>query len=136
MITTICNTTNEFHYKVLEKTLSSHAIGVSCKDDKIFTRFFIGFFFKCSDSFEDEWIAIDIEKITESVKSIACASKRLNLLSVLQLAIEGKKEEIGKIQDAATKGQFSVLDPMGGINSKNIDDIESGENPFSLLDLK
>jgi len=133
MITTICETINEFHYKVLEKTLSSHVIGVSCKDDNIFSRFFVGFFFKCSNSLEDEWIAINIKNI--STDSIAIASKRMSLLLILQSAVEGKKEEIGKIFDATLKGDFAALDPMGE-TVNDVGGIESGENPFTLLDLK
>lgn len=131
MITTICKTINEFHYKVLEKALFSHTTGVLCRDDSIFSRFFVGFFFKCSG--QDEWIAIDIKDISDS-GSIAIASKRMALMFILRSAIEGKKEEIGKILDATVEGDFAALDPMG--ETLNIDGIESGENPFTLLDLK
>ena len=135
MITTVCKTINEFHYKVLEKTLSSHVIGVSCKDDNVFSRFFVGFSFKCSNFLEDEWIAINIKSI--STDSIAVASKRLNLLLILQSAVEGKKEEIGKIFDATIKGDFAALDPLGGVSNEDyLGGTGSGENPFNLLDLK
>jgi hypothetical protein len=136
MITTICKNINEFHYKVLEKALSSHTASISCKDDNIFSRFFVGFFFKCSSSFQDEWIAINIKIISEDKNSIASASKRMALMLILESAIEGKKEEIGKILNATAQGDFAVLDPMGETNNDDLDDIESGENPFTLLDLK
>jgi hypothetical protein len=136
MITTICKTINEFHYKVLEKALFSHAVGISCKDDNIFSRFFVGFFFKCSNHLQNEWIAIDIKDISEDKNSIAVASKRMALMLILQSAIEGKKEEIGKILDAAVEGNFAVLDPIGETKNNEIDGTESGENPFTLLDLK
>jgi hypothetical protein len=136
MITTICKTINEFHYKVLEKALSSHVIGISCKDDNIFSRFFVGFFFKCSNHLQNEWIAIDIKDISEDKNSIAVASKRMALMLILQSAIEGKKEEIGKILDATVEGNFAALDPMGETHNDDLDAIESGENPFTLVDLK
>jgi len=136
MITTICKNINEFHYKVLEKALYSHTIGISCKDDNIFSRFFVGFFFKCSDHLQDEWIAINVKVIYGDKNSIASASKRLALMLILRSAIEGKREEIGKILDATIQGNFSVLDPMGETNNDDLDSIESGENPFTLLDLK
>ena len=133
MITTLCKTIDEFHYKVLEKTLSSHVTTVSCKDDNIFSRFFVGFFFKCSDNLEDEWIAVNIREASDNKNYIASASKRTILLLVLESAIKGKMEELYKIYNAAANGNFSVLDPLGGTQTV---DSESGENPFNLVDLK
>jgi len=133
MITTICKTIDEFHYKILEKTLSSHVTHVSCKDDSIFSRFFVGFFFKCSDKLEDEWIAVNVKEASDNKNYIASASKRTILLLILQSAIKGKMDEISKIYNAAVAGNFSSLDPLGGTG---VEEIKSGENPFNLLDLK
>ena len=136
MITTICKTIDEFHYKILEKTLSSHVTHVSCKDDNIFNRFFVGFFFKCSDNFKDEWIVVNVREASDNKNYIASASKRTILLLILQSAIKGKMDEISKIYNAAVAGNFSSLDPLGGTGIEGVDGLESGENPFNMLDLK
>ena len=133
MITTICNTIDEFHYKVLEKALSSHVTSVSCKDDNLFNRFFVGFSFKCSDVLKDEWISVDIREASDNKNYIASASKRSTLLLILRSAIKGKIGELHKIYAAAESGDFAVLDPLGETLTEST---ESGENPFNLLDLK